>query len=151
MGVITCFLIHGWESLWYKHVILLIKWYFSNYWITTRQRAVRLQTADGAAVSCRPAPVSREVSRHKSQLTLHSSPPVIGCILRRGYNREISKLGNVFRIFIFWLLAVTLHFSSTGILWLKYLLTKGNFTWKSKFWVLLMRTHIFKLNKRKLY
>ena len=40
-----------------------------------RQRAVRLQTADGAAVSCRPAPVSREVSRHKSQLTLHSSPP----------------------------------------------------------------------------
>ena len=33
MGVITCFLIHGWESLWYKHVILLIKGYFSNYWI----------------------------------------------------------------------------------------------------------------------
>ena len=75
MGVITCFLIHGWESLWYKHVILLIKGYFSNYWILLDRGLWGLQTADGAAVSCRPAPVTREVSRHKSQLTLHSSPP----------------------------------------------------------------------------
>ena len=56
-----------------------------------RQRAVRLQTADGAAVSCRPAPVSREVSRHKSQLTLHSSPP---CYWKYEAEREQRETSN---------------------------------------------------------
>ena len=50
-----------------------------------------LQTADGAAVSCRPAPVTREVSRHKSQLTLHSSPP---CYWKYEAEREQRETSN---------------------------------------------------------
>ena len=50
------------------------------------------------------------------------------CILRRGYNREISKL-EMSSEYLFSLLSDSnTSFSSTGILWLKYLLTKGNFT-----------------------
>ena len=85
MGVITCFLIHGWESLWYKHVILLIKWYFSNYWITPRQTEGCEDPRQQMELQCHVGLLQSAVKCPVISHSLHSTPRlrVIGNMKQR--------------------------------------------------------------------